>query len=76
MTKEMVTCNVSNDKCSAPGGWQIGGLGGPTGANTDKTKQARFECFACGLPVCGRCSKVIEYMNYGKQRICDKCREP
>ena len=74
MAKEMVTCSVVNDKCSAPAGWQVGGLGGGCASNEDRRKQARYECFACGLPVCGRCSKLVEYLHYGKQRICDNCR--
>lgn len=74
MIKEMIACSVANDMCSAPAGYQIGGLGGGYYVNDDRRKQARFECFACGLPVCGRCSKSIEYLDYGKQRLCDNCR--
>ena len=72
MKKEMVTCNVSNDRCSSPAGW---GINNGFSENDDRTKQARFICFACGLPACGHCSKLIEYMNFGKQRICDTCRQ-
>jgi len=72
MTVEMVTCNVSNDKCSAPAGYRVGG---GCAINDDRRKEARFECFACGLPVCGRCSKIRQYLHYGKQRICDNCQQ-
>ena len=75
MAKEMVTCNVSTGRCSAPAGWQVGGLGGGCAVNSDRRKQARYTCFACGLPVCGRCSKLVEYLHFGKQRICGICRE-
>ncbi len=75
MIKEMVVCSVSNDNCSAPASYRVGGLGGGYAENDDRRKQARYECFVCGLPVCGRCSKLIDYLNYGKQRICDNCRE-
>jgi len=74
VVKEMFVCSVVNDTCSAPAGYQVGGLGGGCAVNDDRRKQARFECYACGLPVCGRCSKVIDYLSYGKQRICDDCR--
>jgi len=73
--KEMISCSVANSNCSAPAGWQCGGLGGGTFENNDKKKQARLKCFSCGLPVCGRCSRVIDYLWYGKQRICDNCYE-
>ncbi len=73
MIKEMVTCNVSGGNCSAPVGYGISGCG--YAPNDDKRKQAHYECFKCGLPVCGRCSKLIDYLDYGKQRICDNCRE-
>lgn len=73
--KEMITCSVANENCTAPAGWQCGGLGGGIAVNTDRKLQARYECFACGEPVCGKCAKLIDYMNYGRQRICDICRE-
>ena len=74
MTKRVIIhCSVSGDKCSSPAGYRIGGLGGACGEN--EYTHAIFECYACGQPVCGRCSKNIEYLNYGKQRICDNCRE-
>ena len=71
----MVVCSVVNDNCSSPAGWQVGGLGGGIAINNNKKTQARYECFACGLPVCGRCSKITKYLGYGEQRICDKCRQ-
>ena len=73
-TKEMVTCNVSDNNCSAPASFQVGGLGGGISPNNDRRKQARFNCFACGLPICGRCSSTLEYLDYGKQRICNNCK--
>jgi len=32
-------------------------------------------CFACGNPVCTRCSSIRKYYNYGKVRLCDGCQE-
>ncbi len=69
----MRACVVSNDNCLAPAGYQCGGLGGMSGEN-DRAN-CRLTCFACGEPVCSKCSKKIEYYHYGKQRICDNCRE-
>ena len=75
MLKEMITCSVANNNCSAPAGWQCGGLGGGHYENDDRRQQARFECFACGNPVCGRCSRKVQYLLYGKQRICNNFRD-
>ena len=72
---EMVTCGVANENCSAPAAWGVGGsLMTGYYENEDRRKQAKFECFVCGEPVCGRCSRVVDYLTYGKQRVCDNCR--
>lgn len=31
------------------------------------------ECFACGEPVCSKCSKILKYHSFGKRRICFNC---
>jgi hypothetical protein len=33
----------------------------------------RTKCFACGLYVCKKCSKVIKWYNFGRRRICNNC---
>lgn len=32
-------------------------------------------CFACGLPVCGKCSTQTEWYLYSHKRICYDCLE-
>lgn len=32
------------------------------------------ECFSCGLPVCGSCSNLTQYLRYGRRRICANCQ--
>jgi len=52
-------CNVANDDCTAPANLQA--------ANT------RATCFACGHPVCTRCSRRIDWYDHGRRRVCDNC---
>ena len=72
--KKMVTCSVVGERCTAPAGWQVCGVWGGYAPNDDRRRQAKYECFACGLPVCAKCTRLIDYYNYGKQRICNVCR--
>lgn len=58
----MDTCHVSNQDCCASPGVSDGDL-------------TRAECFACGLPVCVKCSKRVRYFKWGRKRVCDHCRE-
>lgn len=67
------SCHVSNDNCECPAG--IGGSYGHYINNYSNGGGAKFNCFACGQSVCGNCSKIYEYYNFEKQRICDDCAE-
>lgn len=69
----MRICTVSNDNCLAPAGYRAGGLGGGTWANTNA--RCGLTCFACGEPVCSKCSRKMDWYNHGKQTICDNCLE-
>ena len=61
--KDVPTCSVVNENCTSP-------------ANQEPPKvPARGVCFACGQPVCARCSRRISYLHYGRKRICDNCIE-
>lgn len=44
-------------------------------ASALESGKTRAECFACGLPACPACSRVREYYNYGKKRVCFNCME-
>lgn len=56
------TCSVVWDNnCESP-------------ANLEPQERARCTCFACGLPVCKRCSNVERYLWYGRRRVCKTCR--
>lgn len=67
----MRTCDVSEDGCLAPAGWQVGGTGGAIGENT--LTETRATCFACGQPVCLACSRRRRWWRYGVRRICVYC---
>jgi len=62
-------CNVCGENCIAPAGW-----GGHYGFMENTGRPAGCKCFACGQPVCSKCSKKVKYHQYGTQRICDSCR--
>lgn len=32
-------------------------------------------CYACGMPACKKCSSIINYLRYGRRRVCNKCQE-
>ena len=53
-------CNVSDQFCEASPGVE--------GTST------RGMCFACGLPVCRKCSTVLSYYTYGRRRVCNNCQ--
>lgn len=65
--REIETCNVVDDGCAAPAGY------GCAGGIAVGTRAARCECFACGMPVCGNCSRRRAYGNHGIRRICNTC---
>lgn len=67
----MRTCHVSDDGCTAPAGFQVGGMGGPMGENS--STHTRGTCFACGEPVCTACSRRRRWHTYGTRRICAHC---
>ena len=69
MKKVKEYCSVSGENCIAPAGY-----GGGYGVIDNTGRPARLVCFSCGLPVCSKCSKKVDYMTYGKQYICDSCR--
>src|SRR5512139_3921673 len=66
-------CNVANNDCEAPAGF--GNTYGVYVNDYHGGNGAKYTCYRCGLPVCGKCSKVMQYMGYGKQRICDNCQD-
>jgi len=57
----MTTCSVVDQFCLAP-------------ANLSPLRHAKGKCFACGLPVCAKCSSIRTYYNYGKVRLCNNCQ--
>lgn len=67
------TCEISDDNCLAPAGYQIGGTGGMIGDNHMHGTKAT--CFACGLPVCTACSRRRLWFSFGYRRICKHCDE-
>lgn len=32
-------------------------------------------CFACGQPVCRKCSRVVKWYGYGRKRVAESCIE-
>lgn len=67
------TCEISGDDCLAPAGYQIGGTGGMIGENHLHATKAT--CFACGLPVCTKCSRIRTWFHFGRKRVCENCDE-
>jgi hypothetical protein len=58
-----VTCDVilNTKACVAPPG--------------SRETSIRSVCFACGKHACTSCSKIRDYLTYGKRRICNDCIE-
>jgi hypothetical protein len=56
------TCSVVDEDCEAPAGYMEGG------EVVDGDAYADYECYQCGLPVCGNCSRMV-----GKKRMCNNC---
>lgn len=56
------TCCVADQYCKSP-------------SNLEPPIHINSKCYCCGQPVCVNCSLVIEYLDYGKQRICHNCLE-
>lgn len=67
--EEVVTCEVVNGGCEAPAGYAVGG-GVVAG-----TEAAEFECYPCGRPVCGACSRERDWAGETGVRVCDDCHE-
>lgn len=42
----------------------------PTG---DCDGSTNMECFSCGQPACGSCTRVVPYFRYGNKRLCTDC---
>lgn len=60
--RDIATCNVVDQFCEAA-------------ANMDPPEGAKFECFSCGQPVCGKCSSYRKYYHYTKKkRLCNNCQ--
>lgn len=59
-----VCCVVHNRDCLAP-------------ADVDRNLLPNRigKCFACGEPVCSKCSSILTYFSFGKRRICFNCIE-
>jgi hypothetical protein len=57
--KSSGSCNQVDQFCLAP----------PALADSGSVS----DCFACSLPVCENCSIVVDYLDYGEQRICHAC---
>lgn len=60
-------CSIANAECRSP-------ASGGYGWTSHRGTTAR--CFSCGDPCCTDpgCSLVLDYMAYGKKRICDNCQ--
>lgn len=58
------SCCVVEDDCECP-------------ANLEQKEineiNLRTKCFACGLIVCKKCSKIMNWYLFGKRRICLNC---
>lgn len=57
------SCHVVNEGCEIPP------------ALTPKPHQRACECFRCGNDVCKTCSRVVNYMRFGRRRLCSHCIE-
>lgn len=60
--KEKNCCSVVGEDCVSP-------------ANLETIRNIKTTCFACGLPACVQCSKIISYYNFGQKRLCNYCIE-
>jgi len=65
--KELNTCCVVDDnECECPANIQNLLI---------KEINLRTKCFACGLFVCKKCSKIIKWYHFGRRRICNNCMD-
>lgn len=62
--EEPEPCSVVNPGCEAPAGMMVGG------GVIEGTESAEYECYGCGVPVCGNCSQERD-----GHRLCDDCLE-
>lgn len=60
----MIFCSIVESQCEAPAGFRTG-----AGGLIDGDTPARFKCFVCTEPVCGKCSKLRKR----KVQISSKC---
>jgi DNA-binding CsgD family transcriptional regulator len=60
-------CEIANQDCINPAGYQVGGLGGPSGPNPEG-ERTRVICTDCGVYVCAKCRG-----KRGGKWICDGC---
>ena len=56
-----MSCSVADQYCDAP-------------ANLLDVKTPKSMCFACGLPVCTKCSTRRKYLHWGRVRVCNNCQ--
>lgn len=64
-------CHVAGNNCIAPAGY------GTSQGYAYGTKNAKLKCYACGMPVCGKCSATIRWSGRlvtRRRRVCDDCR--
>lgn len=54
------TCCVADQFCTAAANFQF--------------PNAKRECFACGQPVCSKCSSKRLYRGYGRVVLCSNCQ--
>lgn len=47
-------CGVAEGGCLNPAGYQVGGMGGPSGSNPDPPRTS-VECAWCGTICCAEC---------------------
>ena len=58
---EREACCIADQACDAP-------------ANLEPQVKAKSFCFACGRPVCTKCSSRRKYYDYGVKRLCNDCQ--
>ena len=61
----MSTCKVVDERCTAPAGYLVQGMG-----YGDGESQRLPTCYTCGEHVCLSCSTKV-----GRSRICFDCQE-
>ena len=67
-TRTFEPCTVVDDACLAPAGYRVGN------GIAYGTRSAKGRCHACGLPVCGKCSRIVTCRGR-RRRVCLPCLE-